>query len=290
MKKNIMIIGSDTDFAGRLLRLFESRGYEVLLCCKDSQCIARVRNERPAMVLLEMSTPTERQGVGLAEFMSSDAVLNDIPVIAISGAVGPDETRPKKDELPVREVLSKSLDPESLIKRIAPYMAQSGGERHTMLTEDLQAIVDKWKDCKGNLIMILHAVQSKYGHVSRNVAFELSRMIDVPLAQIYEVITFYNFFKLEKPGTHKISLCMGTACYLKGAHNLLEELKRILHVQEGGTTADGMFTLETVRCIGCCGLSPVMMIGDKVYGKLKKEDLPGILSQFVKEDPAVQGA
>jgi len=146
----------------------------------------------------------------------------------------------------------------------------------------LEKIVAQWKDKPGNLIMILHAVQGQCGFVPRDAAFMLQDLMDVPLARIYEVITFYNYFKLEAPGKHKVAVCLGTACYLKGAADVLGEFKRLLKVEEGGTTADGQFTLDTVRCVGCCGLAPVIVIDDKTYGKLKAADCDKILSEFIK--------
>ncbi|HTY44478.1 MAG TPA: NADH-quinone oxidoreductase subunit NuoE [Patescibacteria group bacterium] len=145
---------------------------------------------------------------------------------------------------------------------------------------DVQSLVEKWKDKKGNLIMILHELQNHYGYVPRELSLQLSRMLDVPLARIYEVLTFYNFFKLEPPGKHRISVCMGTACYLKGAPQILEEVRNILNVKEGQTTEDGVFSLDVVRCLGCCGLAPVVMIDDKVYGKVKKSEITEILSKY----------
>ncbi len=146
--------------------------------------------------------------------------------------------------------------------------------------EGIDILVKKWKNKQGNLIMILHELQNHYGYVPRPAALELSHKLHVPLARIYEVITFYNFFKLEPPGKHKIALCMGTACYLKGAPAILNEIKTILNVEEGSSTKDGLFQLDVVRCLGCCGLSPVMMIDDKVYGKVKKSEVMEILSQY----------
>jgi NADH-quinone oxidoreductase subunit E len=150
-------------------------------------------------------------------------------------------------------------------------------------TIEIKNLVDKWKDKEGNLIMILHEIQNQHGYVPRELALELSGMLDVPLARIYEVITFYNFFKLVPPGKHKIAVCMGTACYLKGAPEILKEIKNILSVEEGKTTKDGNFYLDVVRCLGCCGLAPVMMIDQKVFGKVKKQEVMEILSKYMKE-------
>ncbi len=151
------------------------------------------------------------------------------------------------------------------------------------IPHEIKDLVEKWKDKEGNLIMILHEIQNHHGFVPRELSLELSKILDVPLARIYEVITFYNYFKLSPPGKHRISICMGTACYLKGAPVLLQEIKNLLNVEEGKTTKDGLFYLDVVRCLGCCGLSPVIMIDDKVYGKVKKSELMDILSKYGKQ-------
>ena len=145
---------------------------------------------------------------------------------------------------------------------------------------EIKNLVEKWKDKEGNLIMILHEIQNHHGYVPREISLELSKMLDVPLARIYEVITFYNFFKLTPPGKHRVSVCLGTACYLKGAQSLINEIKNYLHIDPGQTTKDGHFHLEVVRCLGCCGLAPVVMIDEKVYGKVKKSEIIDILSKY----------
>ena len=152
------------------------------------------------------------------------------------------------------------------------------------LNPELVSLVQQWKGKEGNLIMILHEIQNHHGYVPRELSLELSKMLDVPLARIYEVLTFYNFFKLTPPGKHRIALCMGTACYLRGAQIILDEIKNILGIKEGQTTKDGIFYLDVVRCLGCCGLAPVMMIDNKVYGKVKKNEITEILSKYIKEE------
>ena len=152
------------------------------------------------------------------------------------------------------------------------------------LLSEVEHLIEKWKSKEGNLIMILHELQNHYGYVPRQASLQLSKMLDVPLARIYEVITFYNFFKLTPPGKHRIALCMGTACYLRGASAILDEIKNILGIKEGETTKDGLFYLDVVRCLGCCGLAPVVMIDKKVYGKVKKSEIADILSKYIKEE------
>lgn len=145
---------------------------------------------------------------------------------------------------------------------------------------DVKEIAKKWKDIPGSLIMALHDLQEEVGYVPRKEAMKLATEMDVPLARVYEVITFYSFFKLEAPGKHKIQVCMGTACYLKGAQALVDELKNQLNVEEGCTTSDGNFQLEVVRCVGCCSIAPVIVVGEKVYSKVTPDEVASIISEY----------
>lgn len=153
-------------------------------------------------------------------------------------------------------------------------------QKNQTLSIDIDHLVEKWKGKKGNVIMVLHEIQNQFGYVPRSVSLQVSKALDIPLARIYEVITFYNYFKTEPPGKHKIMVCMGTACYLKGAQDIINEIENNLHIKDGQTTEDGVFQLDQVRCIGCCGLAPVMMINEKVYGKVSKQDIKGILESY----------
>lgn len=146
--------------------------------------------------------------------------------------------------------------------------------------QGLISFIDEWKAKPGSLIMILHKTQETFGYISRAAAETLSKMTGVPMARIYGVITFYHFFKTTKPGKHKISVCLGTACYLKGGQDLIDEVRSILNVAEGGVTEDGLFSVDPVRCVGCCGLAPVMTIGGDTYGKLTKDQLPAIIAKY----------
>lgn len=150
--------------------------------------------------------------------------------------------------------------------------------------KEINLFIQQWKGKDGNLIMILHEIQNRYGYIPRGVSMEISKELGIPLARIYEVVTFYNYFKLTPPAKHNISVCMGTACYLNGAPQILEEIKNLLHINAGESTPDGQFYLDIVRCLGCCGLAPVMMIDGKIYGKVKKSDIMDTLSKYVKEE------
>ena len=121
--------------------------------------------------------------------------------------------------------------------------------------------------------MALHALQDRYGYVPRDAAMSLGQEMDVPLARIYEVLTFYNYFRLKSPGKHVVSVCMGTACYLKGAPQLLDRASDALGIAPGETTPDQEFHLQVVRCVGCCGLAPVATINAKLLAKVDGDSL-----------------
>jgi NADH-quinone oxidoreductase subunit E len=159
-------------------------------------------------------------------------------------------------------------------------MAGSGAEGEHKFPQELLSFIDEWKVKPGSLIMILHKTQETFGYISRSAAEQLSRLTKIPLARIYGVVTFYHFFKTTKPGKHKISVCLGTACYLKGGQDLLDETRSLLGLGPDGVTEDVQFSVDPVRCVGCCGLAPVLTVGNDTYGKLTKDMLPGIIAKY----------
>ena len=153
-------------------------------------------------------------------------------------------------------------------------------EQIEQMTPELKAFILEWKSKPGNLIMVLHQVQQKYGYIPRNIAIETAELLEVPLAKIYGVVTFYNFFKLQKAGKYIIQVCLGTACYVKGAQSLIDRLSEVLGIKAGECTADGKFSLEACRCIGACGLAPVLTVNEDVYGRLTDKDIDGIIAKY----------
>ena len=145
-------------------------------------------------------------------------------------------------------------------------------------------IARRWRGKRGSLIMALHDLQERFGYVPRDAAMQLRTELGVSLARVYEVITFYNYFRLESPGEHVVSVCMGTACYLKGAASLAEHASRRLGIQPGQTTTDGRYHLQTVRCVGCCGLAPVVTVDGAVIANTTRDALDDRLAKC--EQPA----
>ncbi|MHC6202259.1 NADH-quinone oxidoreductase subunit NuoE family protein [Breznakiellaceae bacterium SP9] len=155
-----------------------------------------------------------------------------------------------------------------------------GEEGKVTFPKELVAFIDEWKVKQGSLIMILHKTQETFGFIPRSAADQISVMTGIHLAKIYGVISFYHFFKTTKPGKNKVSVCLGTACYLKGGGDHIEEARAYLKIAPDEVTADGLFSVEEVRCVGCCGLAPVMTVGPDTYGKLTKQQLPEIFEKY----------
>ena len=146
--------------------------------------------------------------------------------------------------------------------------------------DKLQQIIDEKKSMQGALMPIMQAAQEIFGYLPIEVQQFIADGLKITLSEVYGVATFYSQFVLEAQGQHVIGVCLGTACYVKGSQAILDKLSDILKVPVGKTTPDGKFTLNATRCLGACGLAPVMMIGDEVYGRLQPEEVEGILSKY----------
>ena len=153
-------------------------------------------------------------------------------------------------------------------------------EDKVKIQEDTRKMMVKWKSKRGSLIMALHEVQNAFGYVPWDAMEIVAAELQIPMAQIYSVLTFYNHFKLKAPGKVVISICDGTACHIKGGQAVIEAFKKNLGVQEGETTADGLFYIQIVRCLGCCGLAPVVVINGKTYGKVRPDQVPEIIAEW----------
>ncbi|TVR49366.1 MAG: NAD(P)H-dependent oxidoreductase subunit E [Puniceicoccaceae bacterium] len=149
---------------------------------------------------------------------------------------------------------------------------------------EIRHCLDKWKEKDGNLIMILHEIQNRHGYVPRGASLFLAQETGVAVARIYEVLTFYHYFRLVPPGKHNLTVCNGTACYLKGSGRVLGELERRLGISEGKTTSDRLFHLETVRCIGYCAMAPAMVVDGKAMGKLTTDDVASVVEKIRKRE------
>ena len=152
------------------------------------------------------------------------------------------------------------------------------------IKEEVREILKSYKVEKDNLIPILNDIQVKYGYIPKIAQVEISNYLDMPLAEIYGVITFYSRFTLEPKVKYNISVCLGTACFVKGSQSILDRLKDRLKIEEGKTTADGKFSIDTTRCVGACGIAPVFTVNDEVYGHATVKKLDEVLNELENKE------
>ncbi len=146
--------------------------------------------------------------------------------------------------------------------------------------EKLENYIDNIEEKEGSLITVLHEAQDIFGHLSQDLQLFISRKLNIPAAKVFGVVTFYSFFTMEPRGRHLINICMGTACFVKGADKILDEFKIQLKIKDNNSTEDGMFTIDTLRCVGACGLAPVVIVDGKVYGRFKVENVEKIIKEY----------
>lgn len=146
--------------------------------------------------------------------------------------------------------------------------------------KELSSYIDNLEEKEGSLISVLHKAQDIFGYLPEELQIFIANKLDITAAKVFGVVTFYSYFTMEPRGKHVISICMGTACFVKGAEKVLEEFRKQLKIKDGFSTEDGLFTIDILRCVGACGLAPVVVIDGMVYGKVKVEDVEGILSQY----------
>ena len=145
---------------------------------------------------------------------------------------------------------------------------------------NLKAVIAQCKGDKSMLMHVMQEAQSIYGYLPIEVQIMIAEGMDVPLEKVYGVSTFYAQFALSPKGKYNISVCLGTACYVKGSQDILDKVEESLEIGAGECTADGKFSIEDCRCIGACGLAPVMTINDDVYGRLAPDEIPAILAKY----------
>ncbi|MEN9443360.1 MAG: NADH-quinone oxidoreductase subunit NuoE [Bacteroidota bacterium] len=144
----------------------------------------------------------------------------------------------------------------------------------------IQEIAAKFGNQGGELINVLHGCQDHFGYLPAEIQEQVAMALNLSSAKVFGVVTFYSFFTMKPKGKHPISVCTGTACYVRGANNVLDEVKKQLGIDVGQTTADGKFSISCLRCVGACGLAPVVQVGDKTYGRVAPDDVKAILAEY----------
>ena len=152
--------------------------------------------------------------------------------------------------------------------------------------KQITEIVERYKNEETPLMMVLEAIQSEYGYIPLEVQELVSSLMNIPVAEIYGVVTFYSFFSLTPKGKYVIGVCLGTACYVKGSQLVMDKFSELLGIKPGETTEDGLFTLDALRCIGACGIAPAISINGKVYPMVEVKQVQGIIDEYRAKEAA----
>lgn len=150
----------------------------------------------------------------------------------------------------------------------------------------LEDFINSLPEKQGSLISVLHKAQDIFGYLPSEVQEFVAEKLDIPISKVYGVVSFYHFFTMIPKGKYPISVCMGTACYVRGAEKVLNDIKDLIKIEVGETTVNGMFSLDCLRCVGACGLAPVVIIGKEVYGKDKTKHIKDIILEYIEKDEA----
>lgn len=148
------------------------------------------------------------------------------------------------------------------------------------LYQELESYIDSLESKETALIEVLHRAQNIFGYIPKDVQLFIGEKLNVPASKIYGVVSFYSYFTTEPKGKYVFSVCTGTACFVRKADAIVKELEKNLNIKTGETTENKLYTIECLRCVGACGLAPVVMVNDEVYGKVKVEDIPKIISKY----------
>jgi NADH-quinone oxidoreductase subunit E len=148
------------------------------------------------------------------------------------------------------------------------------------MDEKVAAIINKYNGDRGQLVSILQDIQAEYYYLPKEALIQISESMDIPASRVYDVATFFRAFSLEPRGKHLINVCLGTACHVRGATRILEQIERSLAIKRGGTTKDRKFTLETVNCMGCCAVGPAVKIDGDYFGQMSTDKVDGLLTKF----------
>lgn len=148
----------------------------------------------------------------------------------------------------------------------------------------LEKVFEKYKDVPGHLMPVLQEAQGIFGYLPYEVQQRISQALNISISEVYGVATFYSQFSLTPKGKHRISVCLGTACYVKGSDKILQRIEERLGIKNGECTPDRLFSIDSCRCVGACGLAPVVMIDDEVYGKLNVDKIDAILDKYIEQE------
>ena len=287
----ILVIDDERGIREGCRRILEPENYQILLAENGTQGIEVVKSDRVDMALIDLKMPDIDGLEVLKQIRKIDA--ETIPII-VSGH-GTIETAVEAMKAGAFDFVTKPFTPDELLSVIEKGLAQKKErlkglelkqDKREIGVDDLNSlpiadeIMARYNYRDSALIAILQDIQKRFNYLPQGLLRYIALRMEVPLTRVYGISTFYKAFSLKPRGEHLIDVCLGTACHVRGGMNILERLERELGVKNGETTYDEKFSLKSVRCVGCCGLAPVVVIDDEFHGKLNQEMIPKILGKY----------
>lgn len=287
----ILVIDDEPGMREGCRRILESENYQVIIAENGSQGLEVAKTDRVDMALIDLKMPGIDGLEVLKEIRQIDSEI--IPII-VSGH-GTIESAVEAMKAGAFDFISKPFAPEQLLTVIEKGLSQKKErlqgielkrDRRENVVDDLNSmaiadeIMARYQYRDAALIAILQDIQKQFNYLPQNLLRYVALRMNVPLTRVYSISTFYKAFSLKPRGRHLVDVCLGTACHVRGGVNILERLQRELGIKTGETTYDEKFSLKSVRCVGCCGLAPVVVIDDEFHGNLTQEMIPKVLAQY----------
>jgi NADH:ubiquinone oxidoreductase subunit E len=272
--QKILVIDDEAVVTKSCSRILKSEGFEVRVTSSGSEGLSLARSRDFDVVMTDLKMP-DLDGMRIVETLRREKA--GIPVVVITG-YGTPETEAQAEELGVADYIEKPFTPEQIAEAVSRAIAEVSEEE-----DEIGLLVERYGSDAGSLIQMLLDVQRIHGYLPMEWLVGLSERLDVPLPRIYQAATFYKAFSLEPKGKHSIQVCTGTACHVRGAPVLVSRISGILGVGPGETTDDGLFSFETVNCLGCCALGPVLAVDKKYYSDPPAVQIRDIVDAVRKE-------
>ncbi len=286
MAGSVLIVDDETVVIKSCERILTPEGYSVQGAVRAHEAMDMIKNGDFDLVITDLKMP-EVDGIELIRWIRKNSPESGIVVIT-----GYPSQESIKDalELGIIDYLPKPFSPRLLIdvteKAFTAVKATMGKERpeaeediETKL-KDIMEVIEKYKTKPGALIPVLQKVQGVLGYLPPAVQRIIAKELNLPVSEVHAVVSFYSFFTMKPKGKHNVRVCLGTACYVKRAAEILEKVKQYLGIDEGGITEDKKFSLETIRCLGACGLAPVVVIDQDIYGSVDPVKVSETIKQY----------
>ena len=278
--EKILVVDDEKTVCESVNKIFSRKGYTVDDSLNAKEAMEKIKKTSYDLVITDMKMP-EMGGLELLEIIKD--YYPELEVILITGYPSTD-TADKAIKLGAADYIPKPFTPDEIIEIAEKALKRRKIEKEEkeidVISIKAQEISERWDNKSENIIEMMHDVQSEFNYLPKDVMFKVSENTNVPISKIFNIATFYNAFSLEPKGRHQINICMGTACHVKGASKVLDNLKKRLNIKEGETTEDMRFSLEAVRCVGCCGLAAVMTVDDDLYGEIKLNKINKIINKY----------